>query len=365
MLRHRRILPSPPSTDPQVRLRGSLNILTGYGQHMIRTVEQFQKAGIRVIVDYSDLHEAPTMPMPPFMAALIGANPPKDLPPECWDLTIAPPDWRKGGDVTDRPVARFTMWESTHIKREVVTDLNKAKLLILPSEWNQLVFSAAGVHTWSEKVKMGYDPRVFYKRPWIDGAPFRFGTAGKLAHGGIRKGIEEACIAFHRAFPPKNKDVALEVKIFPDDDFNLSVKDKRIKVIRAEWSDVELSNWFASIQCYFTLSKSEGFGLMPLQAMAVGRPVVASPQGGHSEFWHSSCGWPVESELRPVSQAPYWGLWWKPSIEHASEQLRSVVDQQDLAWTRGDIASDWAQQFTWDVYGERLLSVLRSHGLSG
>src|SRR6185312_8936542 len=98
-----------------------------------------------------------------------------------------------------------------------------------------------------------------------------FGTAGRMAHGGSRKGLNEVMAAFVAAFPDPDLPVRLDVKCWPDCLPRLVVPDDpRIRVITDAWTAHDLGAWYDGLTCYVTASRGEGYGLPPLEAMAHG-----------------------------------------------------------------------------------------------
>ena len=148
--------------------------------------------------------------------------------------------------------------------------------------------------------------------------PCVFGTAGKMRGGGERKGLNEVVTLFQRAFP-KEQDVRLRVKGFPDCGI-VPVDDPRVDILADYISEKDLARWYASLTCFVSVSRSEGWGLMPHQAMAVGRPCIAVKFGGHAEFLHESSAYCANFKLVPAGyNYSDGGVWAEPDSEHIVE----------------------------------------------
>jgi glycosyltransferase involved in cell wall biosynthesis len=92
--------------------------------------------------------------------------------------------------------------------------------------------------------------------------------------------------------------------------------------------------------CYVSLHRSEGFGLTMSEAMALGRPVIATGYSGNLAFMDTENSYLVDYELDTVPEgcAPYpvGAEWATPSVSHASQLMRHVFEHQDEARERGE-----------------------------
>ncbi len=94
--------------------------------------------------------------------------------------------------------------------------------------------------------------------------------------------------------------------------------------------------------CYASLHRSEGFGLGMAEAMALGKPVVATGWSANLEFMDQDTAYLVPAEAVPIPDdvAVYGGLgrWAEPDLDAAAEALRRIHDDPAGAATRGDRA---------------------------
>jgi len=81
------------------------------------------------------------------------------------------------------------------------------------------------------------------------------------------------------------------------------------------------------------LHRAEGFGLCMAEAMALGKPVVATGYSGNLEYMDAESAFLVDYDLIPIKQhLSFWeyfepGMRWaEPRHDHAVEQLRRCVD---------------------------------------
>ncbi|MGO9921144.1 MAG: glycosyltransferase family 4 protein [Isosphaeraceae bacterium] len=271
-----------------------------------------------------------------------------------WELLLAPPaaepDPRKGA-------VTYTMWETTKLPSGCVDRLNRACAVVLPSGFCAEVFSANGVVVPLYVVPPGISATEYAPQgePPVDVC--RFGTAGRLAHGGRRKGVEDVIAAFRAAFP-NEVDAALSVKIWPD--CNLPpVDDPRVTIVRTPLSTGELADWYRSLTVYVSASRGEGFGFLPLQAMACGRAAIATAFSGHGEYFDETVGYPLQFRYRPAD-GMYVGLghWGVPEPDSLVARMRQVYRNRDEAARLGDAAARRARQFTWDRTAAGLVRTL-------
>lgn len=291
--------------------------------------------------------------------------------PEEWEILLHPPNF---SPTRGKRTAYFTMWEATRLPVKGVDFLNQAELVIVPNQWNASCFSAQGVDTPIRVVPLGIDPEIFkyvpvnQNRPLgIDKKPVRcvFGAAGRLAHGGVRKGINEVIDAFTETFKGV-KDVMLKVKCFPDCDVK-QIKDKRIIICRDYLTDEQMAQWYASLDCFVSASRSEGWGLMQHQAMAVGRPVIGIKFGGVAEFFDETVGFVIPHTMERAGglYATTGGHWAKPDecclcgrMEHAFELARDGGIE-----VIGAEASKRAHKFRWKESQHHFQHALREFGI--
>ncbi len=341
-------------SQKRVVFRGPINGFTGYGLHSSQIIYDLGKMGYEVKVRSTELDER-FAPIPSHVRNKFVNG----VQPEEWELLLHPPN------IAITPNKRtlfFTMWEASRLPREWVGWLNAAECLVVPCQWNATCFSAAGVDRPIRIVPLGIKTNIFkYVPPSLDG-PCVFGAAGKIQGGGQRKGLDEVIELFQRAFPSET-DVRLRVKCFPDCGVK-EVGDPRVEITAAYLSEKEMARWYASLTCFVSISRSEGWGLMPHQAMAVGRPCIAVRFGGHAEFFNETHGYSADFKLVPASyNYSGGGVWAEPDKDHLIELLRRVYKDRDEARRIGVTAARFASTFTWARSTAALVKVMREVGV--
>ncbi len=315
----------------RITFRGEIAGHTGYGQHSAVLVKALQQSGFFVSIRPLHLQTG----IPPELARLFVHCP----QPEDWEIILSPPH----REVTPgKRTIYYTMWESTRLPPRSVEILNKADLVLVPTEWNRTGFTASGVTAPISVVPLGVD-RDRYPYRMQNYSETVFAAAGNLRNGAKRKGVSDALRVFRIAFP-KDGGVRMRVKIVGD----LDVKDDRIEVIQKQMSDAELSRWYASAHCFVSMARAEGWGLMQLQAMSTGRPLIVAAYSGLDTFLDETVGYPVRYQEVPAEEI--WtglGNWAEPSLEHAACLMQRVHAERQEAAFLGERAAERAGQFTW------------------
>jgi len=94
----------------------------------------------------------------------------------------------------------------------------------------------------------------------------------------------------------------------------------------------EVNSLFASADCYTSLHRSEGLGLGMVQAMYLGKPVIATGYSGNLEYMNAENSLLVNYEMTEldVDSGPYerGTRWAAPDIAHAATLMRWVYEHR-------------------------------------
>ncbi|MFO1304156.1 MAG: FkbM family methyltransferase [Burkholderiales bacterium] len=158
-----------------------------------------------------------------------------------------------------------------------------------------------------------------------------------------RKNPEAVIDAFRAAFPPSRDDVGLVIKSVNGSNHPERVAammaraggDPRIVAIDRFLSREASYGLILATDAYVSLHRSEGLGLGLCEAMALGRPTIATAYSGNLEFMNASNSLLVDYRLVPVQPGEYLVdderfVWADPDIESAARAMRTLAGDDAL-----------------------------------
>jgi glycosyltransferase involved in cell wall biosynthesis len=193
------------------------------------------------------------------------------------------------------------------------------------------------VHTMPVVVR----PPAFEPRPrsafGLPDGRFLFLFAFDMASGMERKNPLGLIRAFRRAFSPA-EPVHLALKVsrgrdHPGDYARLTRQAAAagVTVIDRVMPRAEVPALLAACDCYVSLHRSEGFGMTMAEAMALGKPTVATGYSGNLDFMTAENSYLVDARRvaldRDHPPYPKGCTWSEPSEDHAARQMRRVYDR--------------------------------------
>jgi len=106
--------------------------------------------------------------------------------------------------------------------------------------------------------------------------------------------------------------------------------------------DDHVSALMAASDCFVSLHRSEGFGLTMAEAMALGKPVIATGYSGNLDFMDDATAYLVPWTYCEVPKGcdpyPAGAKWADPDLEEAARLMRHVVAHPDEAAAKGAAA---------------------------
>lgn len=238
--------------------------------------------------------------------------------------------------------ALFTLWESTAAPPSFARLAAGCRLVLTATEWGRAIFARA-TSTPIVAVPLCIDAAAWPERPMPPG-PFTFLAAGRLAHGGARKGLQTVISAFQTEFPIE--DVRLRVKGWADCPMDIP-DDPRIDVVDRYLLPAEMAEWYASGHVFVSAARAEGWGLHQIQAMATGRPLIAAAYSAMAEYLDKSVGYPVKfSEVPASGGGGYSGRWAEIDMASLRAKMREAYHRRPALLRRGAAAARKAREFT-------------------
>ncbi|MBA7558515.1 MULTISPECIES: glycosyltransferase [unclassified Methylobacterium] len=183
--------------------------------------------------------------------------------------------------------------------------------------------------------------------------------------------------AFQAAFHKEDREVALIIKTWNrsrvSDAYQVSVwlaiddlvrDDPRVRIIDETFTYEQILSLKLACDCYVSLHRAEGFGFGMLEAMQLGRPVIATAYSGNMDFCTPENSYLVDYDLVPVAHDEYpaverGSVWADPNLASAAAAMRQAVSNRDEAKERGlraaqFVRSNFSIQAIADRYGRRL-----------
>ena len=289
-----------------------------------------------------------------------------------WDVAVVvstPASWLTDRNGYREGVILHTMYEATPLPPHWVNNINRFEAVWVPSQWVKDLFLDQGVTRPILVAGYGIDPNLWRSHD-------RHGRTGplKVVIWGdslfSRKRVWDAIEAFRLADIP---DATLEVKLSGLLDLGMmgvldsgagtnTLPVNHIRIIAERWSHERLVNWLHEADIGIYLSGGEGFGLMPLQMMATGLPVICPVHTGMAAYLDDATSLFVPSLLGPAFEVyDHPAHHFVPDVDAAAHQLCWAAEHREQAYMIGDRASIRARRFTWDKAGVDALSVLHSY----
>lgn len=241
----------------------------------------------------------------------------------------------------------FSMWETDTLPAEFVHWLGQYDQILVPCKHNVELFSRYADNV--TEVTLGVDRKVWSPRERPDGEVFRFAAGGSLWR---RKGLDIVAEAFNRL---KLHNAELHIKAAPHARDTPTKPLGRNIYLHRNWMTLdETVNWFHQADCYIAPSRGEGFGLMPLQAIAAGIPTILSLTTGQNEF-ASLATYQIPCGKSPSDTV---GMWDEPNLNEVmdamSDAYRNRERNNTVARKQAAATSNW----TWNKAVKQLLQAV-------
>ena len=266
-----------------------------------------------------------------------------------WELSEFPEEWKGGFAYFDE------IWAPSRFTRDSIAAASPIPVRLVPFS----VEVPAVAPPWIDRGRFGLPEDAFLFL-------FAFDLQSHLE----RKNPLGLVRAFERAFGDRG-DVGLVLKAMHRDvagDGPRRLREacrgrRNIHLLHNVYSRRETLALMQLCDAYASLHRSEGFGLTIVEAMALGKPVVATGYSANVDFMTEANSRPVRWRLIEIDRdhGPYRkGMAWAdPDLDHAAEEMRRLVEDPALGRRLGAAArADVARQLSPAAVGGLSLSAL-------
>lgn len=240
-----------------------------------------------------------------------------------WELPALPPVWHRPLEAMDLILA-----PTRYIETAIRTELPQARVLHFP----QAVHIPDGIVADRARFGLPEDATVFV---------MSFDMRSDIE----RKNPWAAIEAFHKAFPSRS-DVRLIVKVnnagasvqFPAlvRRLNEAARDSRVVIRTEPMTYRDVLTLYASSDALVSLHRAEGLGLSLLEAMSLGRPVIATAFSGNTDFMTPENSCLVSYRMIPVVASTQHAY----SVKFAGPQEWAEADVEEAARYMTQLADD-------------------------
>lgn len=182
--------------------------------------------------------------------------------------------------------------------------------------------------------------------------------------------------AFKKAFRKNDPRVGLVLKFNNPEGHKLEFDEIRselegydnVYMLEQVMTRSEVNSLIAATDCLVSLHRSEGFGLVPAEAMLLGKPVVLTNWSGNTDYMTPENSVGIDYEL--VKLGRDYGLykahqhWAEPDIEQAARWMRRIAEEPGLGESigrsaRATVESGYSPEAVGRLIRERLDQILR------
>jgi len=248
-------------------------------------------------------------------------------------------------------------------RQNVIRNLCNADAIICPSVFATTAFREAPIDRRIYVAQFGVNPTEFtyIKRDWSGDIVF--------LHAGVtqfRKGSWMVAEAFIDAFKDVDKvkliiasprpspmytQMKMEYGKHPNIDFLCEREDSTRELYRQS-------------HIYVSPHLSEGFGLMPLEAMATGMAGIIARCSAPREYFSKDYGWWIEmsENYAPISSClpNTAGFWRLPDIQSLSASMREAYERRDELENIGKKSSEFVlKNMTWHHTATKIKTIIK------
>lgn len=154
-----------------------------------------------------------------------------------------------------------------------------------------------------------------------------------------RKNPKAVIEAYQKAFPREDENVGLIIKVNHADYKKLrQISDelknyRNVYFIKENLTRREVGALLSAVDVLVSLHRSEGFGLVVAEAMALGKPVITTDWSATTEFTSEECACPVYYRMTRLEKSvgPYekGNCWADADTDHAAAYMKRLAEDKE------------------------------------
>jgi len=259
----------------------------------------------------------------------------------------------------------FLIWEGDSVPKWIVEECKNPaleKILVVSKHTLEALRKScegledSQVEDILEKVRMvphGVDLEVF-KPKEMPHPKFTFFANKGFTNMEDRGGIQYLIRAYAEEFDGKDTELLIKINpaygvpdiksMFPD------LERPDIRFIGDNLHFKDIAQLYNLSDVFVSPTRSEAFNLPCLEALACGKPVIATNFGGQTDFVDKECGWLIDYDLVEVEhELEYEGVKWAtPKHEDLKKALRFAKENPEICKAMKERCLGMAKEYTWD-----------------
>lgn len=247
----------------------------------------------------------------------------------------------------------LTMWETDKLPPKFTEYLPQFETVIVPCLHNMELFEQ--YHDNVHVIPLGVDRTMWFPKERPENEKFKIVAGGS---DWLRKGLDVVLDVFLKLGIPNSE---LHLKIVPPYRSAPDLRQWPNVIVHDEWMTLEEEvDLVRSADVFIAVSRGEGFGLMPLQAISAGVPTILSDMTGHREFsdlatHRISCGL---SKAR-IGKWFDIGNWAEPNKDELADAILDVRQNLTKYKKQALARADETAAFNWDTAADQLLQIVK------